>query len=75
MDRPELWLSLVYLIAWAALCTPRLLRAARIKRLRNLAIWLGIFLLLVVVYRYCGPFKVFGQVEQVTDQSVQHQDR
>ncbi len=56
MDQLNLWLGLLFMATLAALIMPGVLAANRGKMLRNIAIWLGIFLALALIYRNLGPF-------------------
>lgn len=54
MDQPGIWVRIIMLVICAALITPGLLYYSRGNILRNIALWLGIFLLLGLIYQSFG---------------------
>lgn len=56
LNQLDLWLRLLFTVAMAALIMPRVVTMNQGKMVRNIALWLAIFLGLAVVYRFFGPF-------------------
>lgn len=56
MDKLTIWLSLLTAVAMALLIRPRVFAFNRGVALRNLALWLAIFVLLGWIYKAFGPF-------------------
>lgn len=57
MDTVTLTLSSLVMIALVIMIAPNILRRNKGVALRNIAIWVGIFCLLALAYRYVGPGK------------------
>jgi hypothetical protein len=56
VDQASLWLGVVISVVMLALITPGILRLNQGRVLRNGLIWLGIILILALVYHVFGPF-------------------
>lgn len=76
MDQFEIWASMAILVTIAALITPKFLRLNSSGNfLRNAALWLGIVVILVLIYQYFGPFHAADQDLQVNNAaSAQKED-
>lgn len=61
LNQFDLWLRLLFTVALAALIMPSVVTMNQGKMVRNIALWLAIFLGLAVVYRFFGPFDTVGR--------------
>jgi hypothetical protein len=61
LNQLNLWLSLLFTVAMAALMMPSVVTMNQGKMVRNIALWLAIFLGLAIVYRFFGPFNTVSR--------------
>jgi cytochrome c biogenesis protein CcdA len=75
MDNVTLILSSLMGVALVILMAPNILRMNQGKILRNIALWMAIFLGLALVYQTFGPEKLGGQRLQPASQAERQDDR
>lgn len=74
MDQWTLWLSLLSGVAMTLLIMPNVLRLNQGRMLRNIALWLAVFVLLGWVYKAFGPFGTVAEQRLGNSQAAEQQN-
>ncbi len=74
MDQLNLWLGLLFSVTLAAIIMPSVIAMNHGRILRNVALWLGIFLALALIYKNFGPFGTVSATLPPTVESAQEDE-
>ncbi len=73
MEQWTLWLSLLTGVVLIMLIAPNVVAMNRGRALRNIALWLGVVVLLGWVYKAFGPFETMAERPLLTNKAMEEE--